>query len=186
MEDYMNGTASAKRPTFQRIKRSPRLRERIRDRLEHYMSLPLALASLLMVLLSLVQLTSPMSGNEGYIVRTSILVLWAIFLAHLLVQLLLAPDRGAFLRHHWWLVITSAIPFLSFLRIAVLLRFPPMLRLVLLGGRHSSTAVRLLRSRRIGQLAPVSGFVVLIWTVLIYLVEAPTAHGNITTLSEAL
>lgn len=84
---------------FQRIKRSPRMRERIRTRLDRDLNLPLARASILLILLSLIQITSTLPGKEVVIVRTSILVLWAIFLLHLLVQLWVAPDRHAAQQH---------------------------------------------------------------------------------------
>jgi voltage-gated potassium channel len=168
------------------LKKSPSLRERVRRALDRYLAFPLALGSVLLILLTIVQLTSPLRADEGRLVATAIVVLWAIFLLHLFAQLLLAPDRIAYLRRHWLEVVASAVPFFSVLRIAMLVRFAPILRLLLFGGRHMSATMRILRRRHLGQLAIVTVFVVLIATLLEYLVESQAPGSNINSVTESL
>jgi voltage-gated potassium channel len=184
-----DGVSAAGRGTEGRVdtlRRSPGLRERVRRGIDRYLSLPMALASASMILLTIVQLTSPLTPRESRLVGSTILALWAIFLIHLTVQLLLAPDRIRFLRGHWLQVAATVIPFFSVLRLAALIRLAPILRLMVFGGRHMSTTLRILRRRHLGQLTIVTVFVVLIATLLEYLVESQVHNANIRTLSEAL
>lgn len=173
-------------PQLKELRRSPGLRERIRRGIDRYLALPRLLASILMILLTVVQLTASPRPEEKSAIATSIIVIWALFLLDLVVQLWLAPDRGGFLRRHWLQVVATAVPFFSVLRVAVVIRMAPALRLLIFGGRHMSATMRLLRRRHLGQIVIVTVFVVMIVTILEYVVESPVRGANITSLSEAL
>jgi voltage-gated potassium channel len=125
--------------------------------------------------------------------------IWVVFIAEVAIELLIAPNRLAYLRSDWLKVISLAIPALRALRLLTALRF-------LRAGAavRSASMLRLLTSlnRGMGALSRTldrTGFVyVLLLTVLVIVVgsagllffEASTADGGpaseITSYGEAL
>lgn len=182
----MNTVNQRQGSQLKELRRRPGLRERIRRGIDRYLALPQLLASILMILLTVVQLTASLTPQESKAVATAIIVIWALFLLELLVQLWLAPDRTTFFRRHWLQVLATAVPFFSVLRVAVVIRVAPLLRLLIFGGRHMSATMRLLRRRHLGQIAIVTVFVVMIVTILEYVVESSVRGANITSLSQSL
>ena len=76
--------------------------------------------------------------------------IWAAFVFEFGAKLLLAPDRGRFLRRHWVQALGLAVPTLRLLRFLRLLRLGralPAARVVSSSYRTAGTAGRLLRSR---------------------------------------
>lgn len=94
-------------------------------------------------------------------------VLWAVFAAEFAARLVVAPDRGRFLRRHWWQAVFLVLPFLRVLRLVRAVR-------VLRTGRMLSSAVRTSRSARaalggrVAWLAVVSAITVLASSQLLY------------------
>lgn len=101
-------------------------------------------------------------------------VLWAAFVAELLLRAYLAPDRGRFWRRNWWQVVFLALPFLRFVRALVLLRTLRVARVARAGSilssavRGSRSAGRLLGGR-LAWLAVVTTIVVLAVSQLLQL-----------------
>ncbi len=116
-------------------------------------------------------------ATEGrVVVALSVLgwVLWAAFVAELLLRAYLAEDRRRFWRRNWWQVVFLALPFLRFVRALVLLRTLRVARVARFGGilssavRGSRSAGRLL-SGRLGWLGVVTTIVVLAVSQLLQL-----------------
>lgn len=103
--------------------------------------------------------------------------LWAVFVAEFVVRLVVAPDRGRFLRRNWWQVLFLVLPFLRFLR---LLRAVRLLRT----GRVMSSAVRSTRTAanllggRVAWLAVMSAIVALSASQLLYAFSGFAAYGD--------
>jgi voltage-gated potassium channel len=94
-------------------------------------------------------------------------VLWGVFVVEFVIRLVVAPDRGRFLRRNWWQLAFLALPFLRVLRLVRAVR-------LLRAGRVLSSAVRSSRSARsllggrVGRLAVVSAITVLGSSQLLY------------------
>jgi voltage-gated potassium channel len=172
-----------------RLREDAGLREDLRERLDRYLDLPLALASVLLVLLAAIELTGEVGEPwRGRIVALS-WVLWALFFAEFAVKFALAPDKRAYVRRHPLDILVLLVPFLRFLRLARVLRATralPVFRLLVFGGRGSGAALTLLRRRRLGQLAIVSALVVLIGAAAVYILEADARGAVITSFGDAL
>ncbi len=164
-------------------------RERLREKLDRYLDLPLALASVVVVLLIIVQLGGEVSEPWQGRLEALSWGLWGLFLLEFLVKFALAPVKRRYVREHWLDVLVVLLPFLRFLRLARVLRATralPVLRLLIFGGRGSESALALLKRRRLGQLAIISAMVILLGAAAGFLLEAEAPGGQIRTFGDAL
>ena len=164
-------------------------REQLREKLDSYLDVPLALASVVVVLLIIIQLGGQVS--EPWERRLEVLswALWGLFLLEFLVKFALAPVKRHYVRKHWLDVLVVLLPFLRFLRLARVLRATralPLLRLLIFGGRGSESALTLLKRRRLGQLAIVSAMVILLGAATGFLLEAEASSSQIKSFGDAL
>lgn len=156
---------------------SPSVREawadELLDRLTPFMS-ALSIVFLLVVLGE--QFAAPGSAMD-HALTVGGWSLWAVFVAEFVVRLVVAPDRGRFLRRNWWQVLFLVLPFLRFLR---LLRAVRLLRT----GRVMSSAVRSTRTAanllggRVAWLAVMSAIVALSASQLLYAFSGFAAYGD--------
>ena len=173
----------------ERLRDAPERREELRERLDRYLDLPLALASVLMVLIAVIEIGGDVRGPwDG---RLTVLgwALWGLFFVEFAAKFALAPNKRAYLKRNPLDLIVLLVPFLRFLRVLRVLRATralPVLRLLIFGGRGSGAAVVLLRRRRLGQLALVSVLVVLIGAAAGYALEAGAPGATITGFGDAL
>ncbi|WP_119065686.1 potassium channel family protein [Rubrobacter indicoceani] len=164
-------------------------REEMRERLDHYLDLPLALASVVVVLLVVIQLTGEVSPQWESRIEALSWTVWGLFLVEFVAKFALAPVKRSYLRKNWLDVLILLLPFLRLLRVLRVLRAArgfPIFRLLVFGGRGSSSTLTLLKRRRLGQLALVSAMVVLIAAALAFLLEEGAPGGNIETFGDAL
>jgi voltage-gated potassium channel len=164
-------------------------REELRERLDRYMDLPLALASILLVLLTIIQLSAEV--NEPWQWRLEVLswILWSLFFVEFAVKFILAPVKRVYLRRHWLDVLVVLVPFLKVLRVLRILRATralPLFRLLVFGGRGSEATLVLLKRRRLGQLALVSVMVILIGAAVGFILENGAPGSHIDTFGDAL
>jgi voltage-gated potassium channel len=164
-------------------------REELRERLDRYTDVPLALASLALLLLALIEIGGDVGEPWRGRLATLGWILWAFFLTEFVVKFALAPDKRRYLRRNWLDALTVLVPFLKFLRLARVLRATralPVFRLLIFGGRGSSAALVILKRRRLGQLAIISALVVFIGAALVFILEAGTAQSQIEDFGDAL
>jgi voltage-gated potassium channel len=164
-------------------------REELREKLDRYLDVPLALASLAVVLLIIIQLTAEVNPEWRWRLEALSWGLWALFFLEFMAKLALAPVKRRYITEHWLDVLVVLLPFLRFLRLARVLRATralPVLRLLIFGGRGSSSTLALLKRRRLGQLAIVSAMVILIGASVGFLLEAGAAGARIETFGDAL
>jgi len=172
-----------------RLREDPGRREELRGRLDRYLDVPLALASILMVLIAAIELTGEVSGPwKG---RLALLgwSLWGLFFVEFAVKFALAPVKRLYLRHNWLDVLVLAVPFLRFLKVLSVLRTTralPLLKLAVFGGRGSGGAIALLRRRRLGQLALISIIVILLGAAAGLLLESGAPASTIVDFGDAL
>jgi len=164
-------------------------REELRERLDRYTDVPLAVASLALLLLALIELGGELEEPwRGWLAALG-WALWALFFAEFAAKFVLAPDKRRYLRRNWLDALTVLVPFLKFLRLARVLRATralPVFRLLVFGGRGSSSALSILKRRRLGQLGIISALVVLIGAALIFILEAGARGSQIDGFGDAL
>jgi len=143
------------------------------DRLTPFMS-ALSVVFLLVVLGE--QFASPRSAmSRGLTVGGW--VLWAIFCAEFVVRLVVAPDRGRFLRRNWWQVLFLILPLLRFLRLVRAVRLLRTGRVMSSAVRSTRTAANLLGGR-VAWLAVMSAIVVLSTSQLLYAFSGFANYGD--------
>lgn len=169
------------------MKDSPSRREERRRAVSNWLALPLTLASILFLLVTVIQLTTPLPGLKGTLMGLTATCIWLFFAVSFAIEVILSADRPDFLRHHWLQALTVLLPFFGFFRVLSIIRFGHVAayaRLFLLGRRTGSPALEILRRRHLGQVALVSLFVVGISAALEYLVESGTKGANIETVGD--
>ena len=172
-----------------RIRDAPELRESLRERLDRYLDLPLALASVMLVLIAVIELSGEL--EEPWAGRLAILgwVLWGLFFIEFAVKFALAPVKRAYLRRHWLEVLVLLVPFLRFLRLLRILRTTralPLFRLLVFGGQGSSAVFVLLKRRRLGQLALISVMMILLGAAVGFILENGAPGSQIENFGDAL
>ncbi len=177
---------SAQRPKPKRLRDDPSRREELRAKLDRYLDVPLALASLALVLVAVIELTGEVSGPwEGRLAALG-WALWGLFFVEFAAKFALAPVKRHYLREHWLDALIVVLPFLRILRVVQLARTLPALRLLVFGGRGSQSTLELLKRRRLGQLAIISVMVILIGASLGFLLEAGAPGSRIKDFGDAL
>ncbi len=172
-----------------RLREDHVVREELREKLDRYLDVPLALASVVVVLLIIIQLSGEVSEPWQGRLEALSWALWGLFFLEFLVKFALAPVKRRYVREHWLDVLIVLLPFLRFLRLARVLRATralPVLRLLIFGGRGSESTLALLKRRRLGQLAIVSAMVILLGAAAGFLLEAEAPGGQIRTFGNAL
>lgn len=172
-----------------RLRDDPVTREELRDRLDRYLDLPLALASVVVMLLVVIQLSGELTQPWAGRVEVLSWALWSLFFAEFVAKFVLAPSKRVYLQRHWLDVLIVLLPFLRFLRLARVLRATravPIFRLLVFGGRGSESTLVLLKRRRLGQLALISAMVVMVGAAVGYLLEAEVQDTRITNFGDAL
>ena len=172
-----------------RLRDDPPAREELRERLDRYLDVPLALASLALVLLAIIELTGEARGPWEGRLATLGWVLWGLFFVEFAAKFALAPVKRHYLREHWLDALIVLLPFLKVLRLAQVLRASralPTFRLLVFGGRGSQSTLALLKRRRLGQLAIISAMVMLIGAALGFLLEAGAPGSPIEDFGDAL
>src|SRR3712207_976496 len=84
-----------------RLRDDPAAREELLGRLDRYLDVPLALASLALVLIAVIELAGEVSGPWETRLAALGWALWSLFLVEFVVKLALAPVKRRYLRENW-------------------------------------------------------------------------------------
>src|SRR5918999_4740085 len=169
-----------------RLRDDPSAREELRKKLDRYLDVPLALASLALVLVAVIELTGEVSGPWEARLAALGWALWGLFFVEFAAKFALAPVKRHYVREHWLDALIVLLPFLKVLRVVQLARALPALRLLVFGGRGSQSTLELLKRRRLGQLPLISGVGILIGAALGFLLEAGVPGSRIEDFGDAL
>ena len=183
------GAAMERKDYGPRLRENRAAREELREKIDRYLDLPLTLASVVVVLLVIIQLSGEVSGVWQRRLEALSWGLWSLFLLEFMLKFALAPVKRRYVRDHWLDVLVVLLPFPRFLRLARVLRASralPVLRLLIFGGRGSESTLELLRRRRLGQLAIVSVMVILLGAAVGFLLEVDAPGIQIKTFGDAL
>jgi voltage-gated potassium channel len=171
------------------LREDPPAREELREKLARYLDVPLALASLALVLLAVIELTGEVSGPWRGRLAALGWGLWSLFFVEFVVKFALAPVKRHYLRRRWLDALIVLLPFLRILRLARVVQATkalPTFRLLIFGGRGSQSTLELLKRRRLGQLAIISAMVILIGAALGLLLESGAPESRIQDFGDAL
>lgn len=134
------------------------------EELDQWLRLPMALLGLAWLVVVVVELL----WGENQLLSLVGTSIWIIFIAEFGLRILLAPDRGTFVRRNWLTAIALVVPALRFVRALSVLRAARALRglrLVRIVGtaNRSMNALRVtLVRRRFGYVMALTGLVVLL------------------------
>jgi voltage-gated potassium channel len=137
------------------------------------------------VLFVLVVLGQTVASDRGVLAVLSVVawLLWAAFVAELVLRAAVAGDQRRFWRRNWWQVVFLALPFLRLFRALYLLRALRIARVARVGAvlssavRGSRSAGRLLTGR-LSWLAVVTSVVVLAASQLLHLFGAYDSYAT--------
>jgi voltage-gated potassium channel len=172
-----------------KLRDDPERRENLRERLDRYLDVPLALASLVLVLIAIIQLGGEVEPPWDRRMEVLGWALWGLFFVEFAAKFVLAPNKRRYVTRRWLDVLVLLVPFLRFLRLLRVLRVTrsfPVFRLLVFGGRGSSAALALLRRRRLGQLAITSVMVMLVGAALGFIIERGAPGAQLATFGDAL
>jgi voltage-gated potassium channel len=163
------------------MERLPRLhipdvthRENLLLRIERLTELPLLVLSFAMVPLLVGHFFWDLSPGEKAVFATLDSLIWALFAVDLVVKVLVAPRRVAYLRSHWLEVLIVLIPFFRPIR---------LLRLFVFGGRAFFGVRRLVH---VDFLAVYGIGLVIIAATLVASTERGAENASITSFPDAL
>lgn len=132
------------------------------DDLDDWLRLPMAMLSLIWLLIVVAELVW---GERG-LLTTFGLVIWVVFLAEFAVRFFLAPDKLVFLRSNWLTIVALALPALRMfravrlLRAARALRGARLIRIVGTANRSMKALRATLRRRQFGYVAAMTVLIV--------------------------
>ncbi len=172
-----------------KLRDDPERRENLRERLDRYLDLPLSLASLVLVLIAIIQLGGEVEPPWDRRMEALGWALWGLFFVEFAAKFVLAPNKRRYVTRRWLDVLVLLVPFLRFLRLLRVLRVTrsfPVFRLLVFGGRGSSATLALLRRRRLGQLAITSVMVMLVGAALGFIIELGAPGAQLETFGDAL
>jgi voltage-gated potassium channel len=170
---------------LQRLRHDPTRREALLVHLGRDLDVPMALVSILLLLLLFIELSGKIDRRWHGLVAAGVWVLWALVVLEFLAKLALAPNKWHYLRRHWLDVLVVVFPFLGFHRVLIartLLRVP----LVIFGGRSVGPYLAVLKKRKLGHLALISVLVLLIAAALEDIFEVGVPGSTITSFEAAL
>lgn len=127
----------------------------------------MAVLGIAFFLVVVAQRAVPSETTTAAVLLVFLWTMWAIFVVEFILRMVISPSTARFLRKHWWQVLLLAVPFLSFIRVVVILRAARSLRVVSAAVRGSRSAGRKLGSRTLW-LAAVTAVVILASTDLLY------------------
>jgi len=188
----LDSDATGIRSDAQRLRHDPARRASLDARVHRYLDAPVALAAILFVLVAFIQINNTggialpwhrrfwRHGPPGILFWG----IWAFLALEYLAKLMLAPDKGAYLRRHWRGAVVAALPFFGVLRLADIAIVAPLLGF--LRGHSDHPHLAILRKRKLGRLLLVTALVILLAAVLEYILEKGASGGTITTFRQAL
>ena len=168
-----------------------RERWRLLAQVMKYAEVPLFVLSGVWLALLIVEMTR---GLGPFLTRANY-VIWALFVLQFLIELVIAPNRGLFLRKQWLTLLALALPPLRLLRIARVARVVQgaraarglrLLRVVTTANRGMRALARSMGRRGAGYVAAVSVVVLLAGAAGMFAFERGETASPITSYGTAL
>lgn len=160
-------------------------------RWQRYTEVPMLLLSLAWVVLFVVEAVRGLGPVLG---RASD-VIWLVFVAHFLVELVVAPHKGVYLRHNWLSAVSLLLPALRVFRLVRILRFTRALgwlrgvrfvRVIGTFNRGMRALGRSMTRRGIAYVVALTAVVTLVGAAGMYAFEQESPDSGIRSFRDAL
>lgn len=139
---------------------------------------PLTIASLLFLVAYSWRVIADVQGTPAIWLNAVLVLVWALFLLHFIVGLIIASPRGQWFRKNWWQLIFVCVPALQPVR---LLRLVPVL-----AGHGQRRAAALLRGQIMAYVAFSIVLLVYLGAVMVLDAEENASGSNIRNIGDAL
>ena len=159
------------------------------NRINRALDLPLALLSLVMLGLVLVDLMVQLTPAQAAVVDRANWAIWWVFALEFLLKLGLSPDRRRYLRTHWFDALVVIVPMFRVVRALRILRVTkafPLFRLVSFVGMGLRGTELFVKRHRLGYLGAVTALVVVGGAVGAYLLERHVPGTRFQSFGDAL
>lgn len=170
-------------------------REQQQERLTAFFDVALSVLALVFLGLFVLELTASLREPWASLVSRGQLLIWAIFVGAFVVELSVAPSKRRYLRHHWLVALSLALPLFRIFRVVRglrVLRSTRALRGVNV-ARTLTTTNRALRSladlayvTQFAYLVMVTGVVTIVSAAAVPFFERGAADSTITSFGEGL
>lgn len=157
----------------------PAWREDAFDQFSRAVQLPLLVLAVLMIPIIIVPLVTNLPRSIQSAFDTVDYFIWAVFVAEYAIRFVLAPRRWHFVTHNPFDLVVVAVPILrplNIVRSAEALRLARLTRLGAFAGEGTSKGRAALHVRGLSYVAAVTGFLIVVTSVVVYDLER-TAHG---------
>jgi voltage-gated potassium channel len=166
-------------------------RQQLLDQISDALDKPMIVLAFVWLVLTIVDFV----GYRGPLLDTLNNVIWAIFVFHFLLEFVIAPRKGVYLRRNWLTAIALAVPALRLLRIARLTsalraaraaRGLRLLRVVSTTNRGIRAVGKTIRRRGISYVLGITGVLTFIGAAGMYAFESPAEGGGLQSFGDAL
>lgn len=142
-------------------------REALAQSIYERMSPAMSVLGLVFLVLVLGQVLVPKRHDVQRFFTAATWAIWVVFVVEFVLRLVIAPSTRGFLRKNWWQALFLVVPFLSFLRLFVVLRLARPARVLVAAVRGTRSARRKLGDR-VGWLSAATVIVILVAADLLY------------------
>ncbi len=113
---YANGVEDTKISLWGRLADTER-RGRVQQRVTAWFDVTLSVLAVVVVVLIILELAAPLSEAWTARLARMQLAIWAVFVVAFLIELYLAPSKPQYLREHWLVALSLALPLLRIFRV---------------------------------------------------------------------
>ncbi len=145
--------------------------------------------ALVWVLIIAIQLAGLAPPQWEPVLRGVDIAIWALFLVQFVLELWIAPDKRRYLRGNWIVALSVLVPLFGFLRLLLVLRALPSLRLlnILAGtGRATRGAFNIVREHGLQYVALIAAITVLVGSASVYYFERAQPASALGAYPQAL
>ncbi len=181
---------SRRRVKRERTRREiPPWRQEAFDQFSQAVQLPLLVLAVLMIPIIIVPLVTTLPHEVQSAFDTVDYFIWAVFVLEFAIRFMLAPRRWHFVTHNPFDLVVVAVPILrplNIVRSAEALRLARLTRLGAFAGEGTSKGRAALHVRGLGYVAAVTGFLILVTSVVVYDLERAAPGTSIKNWGDSL
>ena len=159
------------------------------NRVSNALDGPMAVLALIWVLVLLIQIVPGVPDRWRGGVAQLDLVIWAAFVIQFVLEFVIAPDKLGYLRTHWLIALSVAVPFFRVLRLVQVfraLRGLSLLRMILGVNRATRAAASIFGAHGLEYLLSVVVIVSLSGGTAVYFFERDVPTADIRTFGDAI
>lgn len=164
-------------------------RERLVNRINQALDLPMAILSMVMLALVVIDLTVVVAPETTVWLERANWLIWGVFALEFAFKLLVAPNKRRYMQRHWFDALVVIVPMFRVvraLRILHVTKAYPIFRLVAYIGRSSSSLRVFFAERRLGYLAALTVLVTVLGAAGVYMLERDAPGTRFLSFGDSL